>query len=78
LCIHSNQTTGGWSSVGIVQDNNPGPSVQCIATHITSFAILVGYSDTDRVSDCVYCIVKAALKILDITIVRDNHFYSVI
>ena len=37
----SNQSIGGWSTEGIVQDNDPTLPVLCHATHLTSFCVLV-------------------------------------
>ena len=39
--MFSNQSTGGWSTEGIIQDNNPTLPVLCNTTHLTSFCILV-------------------------------------
>jgi len=57
LC--SNQGTGRWSSDGIIQDNNPNPPVNCRATHLTSFSVLVSSVDASEVCHlillhCVY------------------------
>ena len=41
--------TGGWSSDGIIQDNNPSPPVICRATHLTSFSVLVSSADAAKV-----------------------------
>ncbi|XP_065915845.1 adhesion G protein-coupled receptor L4-like isoform X2 [Dysidea avara] len=40
--------TGGWSSDGIIQDNNPSPPVICRATHLTSFSVLVSSADAAK------------------------------
>ena len=37
----SNQSKGGWSTEGIIQDNDPTLPVLCSATHLTSFCVLV-------------------------------------
>ena len=42
VCVlYSNQTIGGWSSEGIVQDSSSDLPVECTTTHLTSFAVLV-------------------------------------
>ena len=41
LLLCSNQTIGGWSSEGIIQDSDPNLPVLCNTTHLTSFSILV-------------------------------------
>jgi len=47
--LPSNDATGGWSSDGIIQDNNPNPPVVCRATHLTSFSVLVSSADAAEV-----------------------------
>ena len=43
--FHSNQTRGGWSIEGIIQDGDPSPpAVICNSTHLTSFSVLVSAS----------------------------------
>ena len=37
----SNQSTGGWSAEGIIQDNDLTLPVLCRTTHLTSFCVLV-------------------------------------
>ncbi|XP_065894114.1 uncharacterized protein [Dysidea avara] len=37
----NNQTVGGWSTEGIIQDSSPGLPVLCNTTHLTSFTVLV-------------------------------------
>ena len=61
----SNQTTGGWSSDGIIQDIDNEPTVLCNTTHLTSFSVLVSYkmekSSEVHKSMCTYfilCITK--------------------
>ena len=45
LKFHSNQTRGGWSMDGIIQDDDPSPpAVICNSTHLTSFSVLVSAS----------------------------------
>ena len=44
LSIHyycSSEAIGGWSSDGIIQDNDPSLPVVCNTTHLTSFSVLV-------------------------------------
>ena len=44
LSIHyccSSEAAGGWSSDGIIQDNDPSLPVVCKTTHLTSFSVLV-------------------------------------
>ena len=38
---YRNQIKGGWSSKGIIQDNNPDTKVSCASTHLTSFSVLI-------------------------------------
>ena len=40
LDYYSNQGTGGWSTEGIIQDDNPVLPVLCNTTHLTSFSVL--------------------------------------
>ena len=47
--LFSNQSTGRWSSSGIIQDNDHRPPVICRATHLTSFSVLVSSVDADEV-----------------------------
>ncbi|XP_065910263.1 uncharacterized protein [Dysidea avara] len=44
----NNQSTGRWSSSGIIQDNDHRPPVICRATHLTSFSVLVSSVDADE------------------------------
>lgn len=41
----SNQTVGGWSREGILQDTTPGLPVLCTTSHLTSFAVLVSTAE---------------------------------
>ena len=42
LSLHcSIEGRGGWSSDGIIQDNDPSLPVVCNTTHLTSFSVLV-------------------------------------
>ena len=36
----SSQGAGGWSTEGIIQDDDPGLPVLCKTTHLTSFSVL--------------------------------------
>ena len=40
--MHRNQSKGGWSNKGIMQDDNPDTKISCFSTHLTSFSVLVG------------------------------------
>ena len=40
LDYYSTQGTGGWSTEGIIQDDNPVLPVLCNTTHLTSFSVL--------------------------------------
>ena len=49
VCIYvifSNRSMGGWSTEGIIQDNDPALPVLCNTTHLTSFCILVSTEET--------------------------------
>ena len=52
----ANQTTGGWSYRGVITDVINTTHVRCIASHLTTFAVLVGIAPTvgDTVSDDNY------------------------
>lgn len=41
LLFYSDETTGGWSNEGIIQDSDPRSPIMCSSTHLTSFAVLV-------------------------------------
>ena len=41
MYTHRNQSKGGWSIKGIIQDDNPDTKVSCVSTHLTSFSVLV-------------------------------------
>jgi len=43
--MYSNQTVGGWSSEGILQDSNLELPVECKTMHLTSFAVLVSTAE---------------------------------
>ena len=44
----SGQTRGGWSTEGIIQDDDPSPpAVICNTTHLTSFTMLVTVIEED-------------------------------
>jgi len=43
--MYSNQTLGGWSSEGILQDSDLEFPVKCNTTHLTSFAVLVSTAE---------------------------------
>jgi len=53
-CI-SNQSTGGWSTEGIIQDNDPTLPVLCSTTHLTSFCVLVSAEEFE-VCYNIHCI----------------------
>jgi len=44
ITSYSNRTRGGWSSEGIIQDDDPTQPVICNSTHLTSFSVLVSAS----------------------------------
>lgn len=54
LSFYRNQTTGGWSNEGIIQDDDPRSPVMCNSTHLTSFAVLVSAEGGNNfaVSNC--------------------------
>ena len=50
ICIYlifSNQSTGGWSTEGIIQDNDASLPILCNTTHLTSFCILVSTREAE-------------------------------
>jgi len=51
--MYSNQTVGGWSSTGIIQDADPGLPITCNTTHLTSFSVLVTTEEPDEVCDVI-------------------------
>ena len=42
------QGAGGWSTYGIIQDDDPRSPVICNSTHLTSFAVLVSAEIENR------------------------------
>lgn len=50
ICINfmfSNQSRGGWSTEGIIQDNDDSLPILCNTTHLTSFCILVSTEEAE-------------------------------
>ena len=66
----SNQSTGGWSTEGIIQDNDPTLPVLCHTTHLTSFCVLVSTEEFEvRTYVAMYVIFESVLsKILSVYI----------
>ena len=60
LTFYRNQTTGGWSNEGIIQDDDPRSPVMCNSTHLTTFAVLVSAEGGDDfvVSNCLIMQIK--------------------
>ena len=56
LSIHyycSSEGRGGWSSDGIIQDNDPSLPVVCNTTHLTSFSVLVTTEEPAEVCNVI-------------------------
>ena len=45
--MFSNQSRGGWSTEGIIQDNDDSLPILCNTTHLTSFCILVSTEEAE-------------------------------
>ncbi|XP_065914929.1 adhesion G protein-coupled receptor L3-like [Dysidea avara] len=60
----SNDDSGGWTSDGIIQDNNPRPPVICSVTHLTSFSVLVSSMDKDATELHVVSYIGCAVSIV--------------
>ena len=60
----ANQTTGGWSYSGVETDVINTTHVRCIASHLTSFAVLVSIAPTvgDTVSGDNYIYAVGTLE----------------
>ncbi|XP_065897929.1 adhesion G protein-coupled receptor L3-like isoform X2 [Dysidea avara] len=60
----SNDDAGGWSSDGIIQDNNPSPPVICRVTHLTSFSVLVSSMNEDAIELHIVSYIGCAVSIV--------------
>ncbi|XP_065884496.1 uncharacterized protein [Dysidea avara] len=71
LTNKNNKTIGGWASDGIKQDTTPGLPVECNATHLTSFAVLVGAQEPAslplRIVSNVGCCISMVCLFITIT-----------
>jgi len=49
--VYSGQSRGGWSSEGIIQDDDNNLPILCNSTHLTSFSVLISETTEQTVSD---------------------------
>ncbi|XP_065913574.1 adhesion G protein-coupled receptor L4-like isoform X2 [Dysidea avara] len=87
LVRENDQTRGGWSSEGIIQDDDDTLPVLCYATHLTSFSVLIKPSGNTRAIKesglhivsyvgCGISIVSLLLNIAAIIVLRRNSLKS--